>query len=264
MKLSNEMLTIEVEKTLHELQSKHAEWDKQQRYADTLLYTLLEGCLDFYYFVRKDERYESAFKSVCDFKWNSKTTLATLITKAVFGAKAKKGYAYAKALAEAVRSEIGVNGNVGMAQWLKENGGVNGVIRNEKGESTAKAERDYRILVGKNSERFGIKAKVAPIHAPQLAEVIGDEECVMLVARNADTEELIVKYMSNSNAIKDRMYERLGELTMGKEAYREKRAEVIEEIEQEGDEATQEVLEALNAVKSKVAQAEEEEALEAA
>lgn len=263
MKMSKEMLTIEVEKTLNELQSKHAEWDKQQRYADTLLYSLLEGCLDFYYFVRKDERYESAFKAVCDFKWNSRTTLATLITKAVFGAKAKKGYAYAKALAEAVRSEIGVNGNVGMAQWLKENGGVNGIIRNEKGESTAKAERDYRILVGKNSERFGMKAKVAPIHAPQLAEVIGDKEAVMLVARNGDKDELIVKWMTGDNAIKDSMYEGLGKLTMGKEAYREKRAKVMDELVQEGDEATQEVLEALKAVKSKVAEAEEEEALAA-
>jgi seryl-tRNA synthetase len=86
----------------------------------------------------------------------------------------------------------------------------------------------------------------------------------MLVARNGDKDELIVKYMSSSDAIKDSMYERLGELTMGKEAYRDKRAEVIEEIKKEGDEATQEVLEALNAVKSKVAEAEEEEALEAA
>ena len=263
MKMTNEMLTIEVEKTLTDLQNKHAEWDKQQRYADTLLYTLLEGCLDFYYFVRKDDRYESAFKSVCDFKWNGRTTLATLITKAVFGAKAKKGYAYAKALAEAVRSEVGLNGNVGMAQWLKENGGVNGVIRNEKGESKAQAERDYQILVGKNSERFGVKSKVAPIHAPQLAEVIGDEECVMLVERNGDTDELIVKWMTNSDAIKDSMYEGLGKLTMGKEVYREKRADVMAELEQEGDEATQEVLKALNAVKSKVAEAEEEQALAA-
>jgi hypothetical protein len=263
MKLSEEMLAIEVEKTLTELQSKHAEWDKQQRYADTLLYTLLEGCLDFYYFVRKDERYETAFKAVCGFKWNNKTTLTTLITKAVFGAKAKKGYAYAKALAAAVRSEIGTSGNVGMAQWLKENGGVNGVIREKGGESKAQVEREYKALVGRNVERFGFKPKDYELGDDKLERMMG-EECLLLVLRDKETNKFLVRWVTQKESLLNAAYEDLGESTMASDNYRERRVEVVQKLKEEGDEAAAEVLEALNAVKSKVAQAEEEEALEAA
>lgn len=264
MTMSNEMLTIEVEKTLNELQKKHAEWDKQQRYADTLLYTLLEGCLDFYYFMRTDERYETAFKAVCGFKWNSNTTLATLITKSVFDAKAKKAYAYAKAITAAINNNVGTDGNVGMAQWLKENGGVNGVIREKSGDSKAKAERDYKILVGKNVERFGAKKRYGDIASPELAELM-KEECLLLVVPDKENGKLVIKWFSYTDKLRDGMYEELGEVMMERDIYRQKRAEVMDELKKEGDEATEKVLDALNSVKVKVAEAEEkEEALEAA
>lgn len=264
MKMSNEMLTIEVEKTLNELQSKHAEWDKQQRYADTLLYTLLEGCLDFYYFLRNDERYESAFKGMCGFKWNSSTTLVSLITKSVFGAKAKKGYAYAKALTAAVDNGIGVSGAVSMAQWLKENGGVNGVIRDKAGDAKAKAERDYKVWVGKHYERFGVESMFEPIDAPQIAEMIDDEEFVLLVQRDTQTGKLIPKWYTDAETLKEGIYKERGEALMERSVYFEKRAEVMAELQREEDEATEKVLEALTAVKSKLAKAEKEEVLEAA
>ena len=263
MKMTNEMLTIEVGKTLTELQNKHAEWDKQQRYADTLLYTLLEGCLDFYYFLRKDESFESAFKGMCGFKWNTSTTLASLITKSVFGAKAKKVYAYSKALTAAVDNGIGMDGSIGMAQWLKENGGVNGVIRDKAGDSKAKAERDYTIWVGKNYDRFGVKEKFQPIDAPQILELIDDEEFVLLVQRDTETGKLIPKWFTDSESLREGIYKERGEVLMKREVYAERRAEVIAELQREGDEATEKVLEALNAVKSKVAAAEEEQALAA-
>ncbi|WP_157809151.1 hypothetical protein [Spiribacter roseus] len=261
--MSNEILTTKVQETLNELQSKHAEWDKQQRYADTLLYTLLEGCLDFYYFLRKDERFESAFKGMCGFKWNSSTTLASLITKSVFGAKAKKGYAYAKALIAAVDNGVGVSGAVGMAQWLKENGGVNGVIRDKAADAAAKAERDYKVWVGKNYERFGVRSKFEPIDAPQIVEMIDDEEFLLLVQRDTQTGKLIPKWYTDAEALREGIYIERGEALMEQSVYFEKRAEVIAELEREEDEATEKVLEALTAVKSKLAQAEDEEALAA-
>ena len=58
-------LVIEVEKTLKGLQNKHEEWGKLQNVADNTLYVLMEGCLEFYYFLRKSEAYEQAFKSLC-------------------------------------------------------------------------------------------------------------------------------------------------------------------------------------------------------
>lgn len=263
MKMSNEMLTTKVQETLNELQSKHAEWDKQQRYADTLLYTLLEGCLDFYYFMRKDERLESAFKGMCGFKWNSSTTLASLITKSVFGAKAKKGYAYAKALIAAVDNGVGVSGAVGMAQWLKEHGGVNGVIRDKAGDAAAKAERDYKVWVGKNYDRFGVKSKFESIDAPQIYECIDDEEFVLLVQRDTKTGKIIPKWFTDAESLREGIYKEMGESLMEERVYFERRAEVIAELEREEDEATEKVLEALTAVKSKVAQAEDAEALAA-
>ena len=113
---------------------------KQQNIANNMLYVLLEECLDFYRFLQKDERYATAFKNICGIKYNAKTKLANMIAQSVFG-KTKQTYAYAKVLMNGYKEEIGTEGNQSMLQWLSENNGINGVIRD--GGSDSKAQQKH-------------------------------------------------------------------------------------------------------------------------
>lgn len=90
------------------------------------------------------------------------------------------------------------------------------------------------------------------------------EECLLLVLRDKETNKFLVRWVTHKESLLNAAYEDLGESTMASDNYRDRRVEVVQKLKEEGDEAAAEVLEALNAVKSKVAQAEEEEALEAA
>lgn len=132
-----------IEDTLKELRNKHQQWQSQKRIAESTLYVLMKGCLEFYHFLKEDKANEEAFKKLCTFKWGRKTKLETIIAKAVFGADNKQHYAYAKALSKAVENNVGTTGEISMPDWLSNNGGVNGVIRKKTDDMDAETTKDF-------------------------------------------------------------------------------------------------------------------------
>lgn len=129
--------------TLKALRDGYDGFVKQQRVAENKLYSVLEGCLDFYYFLQTSDAHSLAFKNMCDFKFKADTKLVLLIAKAVFGKDNKQHYAYAKALENAVELEIGKDDSKTMAEWLRQNGGVNGVIRLTQTSPAADIVEDF-------------------------------------------------------------------------------------------------------------------------
>ena len=252
-------LVIEVEKTLKGLQKKHEEWGKLQNVADNTLYVLMEGCLDFYCFLRKSEAYEQAFKSLCCFRWNYKTKTATLIAKAVFGDKAKKTYVYAKALEKAVQNNIGNNNEISMLQWLQQNGGINGFIRNKSAdESKASSERRHHIEVGRNHHLYSYKKfRIAPFKNDNLLQSFSDKEFVLLCRANSKSGMIVPKYVTETESLIDPLYEELGKCVVETNDYRERRVEAKETLQKAQNEATKEVVKAMQKISSRVSKAEE-------
>ena len=252
-------LVIEVEKTLKNLQKKHEEWEKLKNVADNTLYVLMEGCLEFYYFLRKSEAYEQAFKSLCHFRWNSKTKTATLIAKAVFGDKAKKTYVYAKALEKAVQNNIGTNNEISMLQWLQQNGGINGVIRNKcADESKASSERRHHIEVGRNHHLYSYKKfRIAPFKNDNLLQSFSDKEFVLLCRANSKSGMIVPKYVTETESLIDPLYEELGKCVVETNDYTERRVEAKETLQKAQNEATKEVVKAMQKISSRVNKAEE-------
>jgi hypothetical protein len=252
-------LVIEVEKTLKNLQTKHEKWRKQQHMADNMLYVLMEGCLGFYYFLRKSEAYEQAFKSLCCFRWNSKTKTATLIAKAVFGDKAKITYVYAKALEKAVQNNIGTNNEISMLQWLQQNGGINGVIRNKcADESKASSERRHHIEVGRNVHLYSYKKfNISPFINDNLLNKFSDKEFVLVCRADSKSNMIVPKYVTETESLIDPLYEELGKCVVETNDYRERRVEAKETLQKAQNEATKEVVKAMQKISSRVNKAEE-------
>jgi hypothetical protein len=249
---AQEKLVIEVEATLQRLQSQRVVWQKHQAQSDTMLYVLLEGCLEFYYFLREKESYESAFKSLCHFKWNTKTKTTMLIAKAVFGDKQKTTNAYARALERAVELKIGKPNEDSMLAWLQSNGGVNGVIRKEaSGVSKATLERENRIEVGKNFHRYGIKCKLKFINE-DVVKALGSGDSVILVNINSSTNELEVRWSTREDALIDEMYNQLGDSVTKTQAYSKSRTKVAAEMANELAEAQDVVSSELKRIADKV------------
>jgi hypothetical protein len=136
MKTENNFVNVNesIAYTLSQLKKKHDLWEEQSEKTNNMLYRLMNECLSLYKICSESEIYEEALKSSVTFKFGKKTRLTVIICKAVFGA-GKKHYVYAKALDRAVEEQVGVSGNIGMFEWLKLEGGVNGVIRKSKKSS---------------------------------------------------------------------------------------------------------------------------------
>jgi len=118
-------------RTLNSLISKRKKWEEHQKIADNMLYHLLEETLSFYRFLKRDEKYEEAFKDICPVRYGKRTKLSQILVESVFG-KGKKTYAYTKAIVKAF-DELEEDEGMGMYQWLVNNGGVDGVIRGVRG-----------------------------------------------------------------------------------------------------------------------------------
>jgi hypothetical protein len=169
---SNELIKFNLENTLEGLRENYVTWCKHVEKGESILYALLGTCLDFHNFLVREADYQSAFKGLCSFSWHKNTGLTTLIAKMVFGATNKQAYTYVKALDAALAKGIGSNGAIGMEQWLKENGGINGVIRVDGGNSKSEIERAYRIRIAQNAEQFGLKDKHGSFFSADLANMI--------------------------------------------------------------------------------------------
>jgi hypothetical protein len=249
---SNEVIKFNIEHTLNGLNEQYNNWRKHVQQGDGMLYALLSACLDFHNFLVREADYQSVFKGFCNFSWHKNTGLTTLIAKTVFGAKNKQTYAYIKALDAALAKGIGAAGAMGMEQWLKENGGVSGVIRSESGKSKSDIERTYRIRIGQNAEQFGLKDKHGSFFSADLANMIqhGSTDVVLLAKVDRSTGEFTVKWLTEEIGIRDKLWETRGEAIMTTDAYRRNKDAYIEGIRQKNADAAAKICEAFNKITS--------------
>jgi hypothetical protein len=252
-----ETTVIEIEGMLEELRNKHSGWTQQQRQADTLLYALLEGCLDFYRLLKTDEDCFAAFKKLDVVKWNKRTKTATMVVKAVFGLKAKKGYAYAKALEAAFAADIGKADATTMTHWLNDNGGINGVIRRKSNTSAAQAARDYMINVGKNAKAYGYDDELAEFECDYIKAKCGNgDDFVMLCRYDKRRGKTVVKTISLLDKRVDDVYEDLGDDIMKSTDYLNYRQQAHKQQAAKAAVATKKVVAELSKITARVAEVE--------
>ena len=249
---SNEVIKFNLEHTLDGLRENYGLWRKHVEHGDSILYALLGACLEFHNFLVREADYQSVFKGLCSFSWHKNTGLTTLIAKMVFGAKNKQTYTYIKALDAALAKGIGSNGAMGMEQWLKENGGINGVIRVEGGNSKAEIERAYRIRIAQEAEKFGLEDKYGSLFSADLAGMIehGSTDVVLLAQVDRKTGEFKVKWLSEEVSIRNKLWETRGEAIMTTDAYRRNKDAYIESIRQKNADAAAKICEAFSKITS--------------
>ena len=249
---SNEVIKFNIEHTLDGLRENYGHWRKHVEKGDSILYALLGACLEFHNFLVREADYQSVFKGLCSFSWHKNTGLTTLIAKMVFGAKNKQTYTYIKALDAAIAKGIGSNGAIGMEQWLKENGGINGVIRKDGEGSKAEIERVYRIRIAQNADQFGLKDKYGSFVSKELMSEIehGSSDVVLLAEVDRNTGEFSVKWLSEEHGIRNKLWEIRGESMMATEAYRRNKDAYIESIREKNAEAAAKICEAFSKITS--------------
>jgi hypothetical protein len=226
MVLENEVntsndVTNSVTEAVQKLKSEYEIWQRHQKDSDNMLYVLLENCLEFYYFLRQNEQYESAFKSTCHFKWNGKAKITQLIAKSIFGDN-KRASVYARAIETAALQKIGKDGQTSMLAWLQSNGGVNGVIRSENpNKSASSALKDKEEEVGRNAERYGVRCKITPfINEEFKAFPSGDWLFLCSVCKT--TGEIKMKWFSQTESLVNSAYAELGSHVMNSQNYKER------------------------------------------
>ena len=128
----------EVAEDLKRLALGRNRWNEAQLRADNLLYSLLKDSLAFYRRLKEEKTYENAFRQVTKAKKAETGDLLSVILKTIFGNEDKKTSAYRKALHKALKEGIDTAGKQEFVDWLKDNKGINGIIRegtDEKQES---------------------------------------------------------------------------------------------------------------------------------
>lgn len=224
-------------------------WEKDEE-ARKALYGLISDCVDFSRLLNAEVKYQDAFKRIINFRWNKHTKLSTLITKMVFGVSNRNAYAYAQVIDAATKAGIDNEGDVKVADWIEQNGGVNKIIRKTKSSTQASEDRNYRIEVGRNAHLYGIRRKIEEFECAELSRTFSDgkSEVVVLLSRNAETGKLSLVWLDNSDEKIDMMYEDLGLKIMSKEAYHENKLKVAKIIQKQKSAADKKVLDELKRI----------------
>lgn len=241
--MGTEKLTNKIDNTLYELRNKHNEWDLEKRNVDLKLYSLLEDCLNIFYEIKNDSVKRDVFEKIYGTKEANRISLEARIIKSVFGDDVKKLRTYVKLLKAAAKNKVGLGGNATMSQWLEEQGGVKDAIKTGS-EHRWEAWRKLRILVGKNSERFGVKYKGGDLHSKTLSQ-ISDESFAIIVTPNKENNSLKVNATTNNSAALDRIFDEFGSHIIGSRGYRKNISEFLEYLKVEEDEETLQLLDVL-------------------
>lgn len=224
--IQNNQIRTQVEATISSLREAHEQWTTKQCMAHDALYALLGECLSFLRFLRADEANELVFKEHCAFGWTKKTSLSTLVVKQIFGDE-KKTYAYAKVLQAALIENVDMPNQPSMRVWLKQGGGINGVIRPNSAPGKQRAEYLHKQQIGRNSESFGWKSKCGPLTVPQLQPIHkrGHEHVVVFLERLSEENTFeLLDYSLDENDI-DRAFEKLGARIMKSKGYEQRLAD---------------------------------------
>jgi hypothetical protein len=251
----------EILNTLVSLRQGYEDFIVQQKLADNKLYSVLEGCLDFYYFLQTSDAHAIAFKNMCDFKFKADTKLVLLISKAVFGKDNKQHYAYAKALDNAVEAEVGKDENNTMAEWLRKNGGVNGAIRisqkntntdiiSDFGEYILSMKYGHERIEEQMREQYTFNSK----HLCQTVDRAQRYDCFLYVTVDRSGEKVKIQHAIFEEDYVKRMYKLLQQYVGTNEDIQNKWFEEYKGIRlkqaEEADEQTEEVAEYLKKIAS--------------
>ena len=249
-----------VRNTLNTLQQAHSKWNEQQRITDNMLYVLIEECVGFYRFIKSDERYETAFKNVCGVTFRHKTSLANVIAKCVFG-KTKQTYAYGKAMLKAVEDNIGAEGEISVLQWLSENGGVNGVIRD--GTSDTKAEREHLIKVAQHYAQYYVERGLASVDVSDYLlnykELKDGSHCI-LIGGVKDGKVHISTFGTSNERIVDDVFADVGKQITYTAEYQRNAVKVTKALEEMDAKAIEEVGKEMDKIQKRLKKEEAKEA----
>jgi hypothetical protein len=224
-------------------------WEKDEE-ARVALYGLISDCVDFARLLNTEVKYQDAFKRIINFRWNKHTKLSTLITKTVFGVSNRNAYAYAQVIDAATKAGIDNEGDVKVADWIEQNGGVNKIIRKTKSGTQASEDRNYRVEVGRNAKLYGVTCKIDEFECAELSRTFSKDksEVVVLLSRNAETGKLSLVWTDDSDEKINMMYEDLGEMVMRTETYHERKLEVAKIIQKQKNDANKKVLDELKRI----------------
>ncbi len=249
---STEVITYEVKETITSLDARYKEWLDHVKAGEGMLYNLLEACLSFHNFLLANDEHQTAFKGLCLFNWHKSTSLMTLVAKQVFGPQNKQVYDYIKALNAAFAKGIGADDAMGMAQWLKENGGISGVISATKKPTKAEIERGFRIHVANNAEQFGLVDRLGSFTCAEMAAAIehGSGDVVILATVNRQTGEFQPKLISEHVPLRNKLWELRGEAIMETEAYHRTKDAFLAKIRQKNAVYAAEVVNAFKKISS--------------
>ena len=227
-----------VKQTLNTLQQAHSKWNVQQRITDNMLYVWIEECVGFYRFIKSDERYETAFKNVCGVTFRHKTSLSNR------------------------------KGEISILQWLSENGGVNGVIRD--GTSDTKAEKQHLMNVANDFGKFYIERNLTTVKLSDYLlnyKELVDEQMVILVGQvKAKDNKLHIHTFGSSNEriVNDVLADVGKEITYTAE-YQRNAVKVTKALEEMDAKAIEEVGKEMDKIQKKMrAEEAKEKAKEAA
>lgn len=131
-------------------------------------------------------------------------------------------------------TDIGADGKMGMAQWLKENGGISGV--NSTGSSATKAEieRKFRIHVAGKAEQFGLVDRLGSFTSMEMAAAIehGSGDIVILATVDRKTGKFQPKLISEDVSLREKLWEMRGAAIMETSEYHRNKDTFLEELRQ--------------------------------
>ncbi len=249
---SKEVITHNVKQAVDLLTQQYSEWVAHVKAGDGLLYELLEGCLEFHNFLVSKDDYQVAFKGLCLFNWHRSTPLVVLVAKQVFGSRNKQVYDYIKALNAALAKGVGANGGIGMAQWLKENGGISGVVKANGNVSKAQIEREFRIHVAYNAAKFGLKDRLGSFICKEMAAGIvnASQDVVILATVDRKTGEFTPMLLCEDLGIRRTLWEMRGDAIMATPEYHRAKDTYLSDLAKKNAKTAAEVMNAFKKVPS--------------
>ena len=71
--MADSVVETKIQTLTKKLSNKHSSWKSHQLKSNDMLYCLLEDCVEFYRFLKSDERYETMFRNLSGVKIKANT-----------------------------------------------------------------------------------------------------------------------------------------------------------------------------------------------
>jgi len=244
--MADSVVETKIQTLTKKLSNKHSSWKSHQLKSNDMLYCLLEDCVEFYRFLKSDERYETMFRNLSGVKIKANTKLSNIVAESVFN-KGKQTSAYSKVIAIAIEDGYGTEKNTSVLEWLQTNGGVNAVIRNEPKDTKAQ-QKQYEDIV-RNYVKF-LKVEPKEITAKHITDEYSDGEyVVMMKVKNNKVD--IIDWCTQSESIMRNVVKDMAINIMVTTEYKQNVVEVQAEIDRENTEVAEELIEKMEELETK-------------